>query len=152
MHRSEKRRAFVLRSGKKKKGRGGSRPRGQLGIPCTTFVCNRRMGRSLPRSKNSCNDSWTGLICVQSGSKREKGEKGRRASMLTVQLEALPCLFREVLLCRSSGYAIPLLLFSRNLRVCRWLTDRSGMELVPRPIDSMSWFVLTIVLPGRTIT
>lgn len=125
MHRSKKRRAFVLRSGKKKKGRGaevGASRRGQLECSVRS-VCNRRMGWPLPHSKNSCNDSWAGIICVQSGSKREKGEKGRRASMLTVQLEALPCLFERY--CYAGLRVTPFLFFFLFLWSfeCGLLTD-----------------------------
>lgn len=69
----------------------GRRVRGRTSF----FVYNRRMGPAVVLVlENSCNDSWTGLICVQSGSKREKGKR-RRALMLTVQLEVPPRLFDE---------------------------------------------------------
>lgn len=48
--------------------------------------------------------------------KKKEGERG----CLTVQLEALPRLFREILLHRSSGYVIPMRSF-----LCGLLIDRT---------------------------
>lgn len=89
---------ICLRSEKKEEegeGETGRRRRGQVELSVLRLQIEEWGGPAVAVLENSCNDSRTGLICVRSGSKREKGEEKekRRTLTLTVQLEVVPCSF-----------------------------------------------------------
>ena len=109
------------RSGKKKKGRRGRcgrrAPRTAPNAVSVSFAIEEGGQVVPPRSKKNCNESWTGLICVESGSKRGKREKkvGRTVDVnSTVRSVALS--FREVLLRGSCAVPLPRSFFSMTPR------------------------------------